>query len=131
MKKAGDYQVRLSDSEMSALMNTLSSNELLEFNPAAVRQAQTDSLRLNRGGAASAPVLVADSDPSVTTIEMRVRPATGGPSARAADVSKKISWTGLESDAKRFPDVAAIQKLAAAKQKLGAVIERGDLQRIQ
>lgn len=131
MKNAGNFQVQLSEAEMDAVMSSLSSTELLEFDPTAVHRAKDDSARLNRGGAASAAVLVADTDPSITTIEVRVRPtAAVGATARAADVSKKISWTGVESDAKRFPDVPAIQKLAAAKKRLGGLMERSDLQRI-
>lgn len=121
MKRAGDYEVRLSETEMNALISTLNVPELLQFDPAAVRDAKANSLRYNRGGAAGEPLLVQDTDPALTTIEMTVRPE------RAAVVSKKISWVGLESDARRFPDVPAIQKLAAAKQRLAALIERDDL----
>lgn len=131
MKNAGDFQVQLSEAEMDAVMSSLGSTEVLAFDPAAVRRAKDDSLRLNRGGAASEAVLVADTDPSITTIEVRVRPAAAaGAPARPAEVRKKISWTGVESDAKRFPDVPAIQKLAAAKKRLDGLRERPDLQRI-
>lgn len=130
MKNGGDYTAQLTDAEMSSLMGTVAADEVLQFDQAAVRQAKKDSLQLNRGGgAAGDKVLFEVTDPSVTTIEVRVRPGGGGgAAAQATEVTKTISWIGLETDAQQFPDIGAIQKLSAAKNRLRAVMERPDLQ---
>jgi hypothetical protein len=128
MKNAGDFKVQLSKAEMDGLISALVANGLLEFDPAAVQQAKRDALA-DRGGAAAA-VLEETTDPSITTIELRIRrnsSRTGGGAAGTTDVSKTVKWVGLEADAERFPNLAALRQLAAAQQRMRAVMERPDL----
>jgi hypothetical protein len=133
MSNGGDYAVQLSAAEMSSLIDTVAADELLQFDPAAVRQAKKDSVQFNRGGgAAGERVLFEVTDPSITTIEVRVRPAAvGGAAGQADEITKAISWSGLETDERQFPEISAIQKLSAAKNRLRAVMERRDLQRLE
>jgi hypothetical protein len=133
MKNGGDYAVQLSDAEMSSLIDTVAADELLQFDPVAVRQAKKDSMQFNRGGGATGErILFEVTDPSITTIEVRVRPAAdGGAAGQAPEITKAISWSGLEADEQQFPDIRAIQKLSAAKNRLRAVMERSDLQRLE
>jgi len=45
------------------------------------------------------------------------------------NIDKKISWHGLNSDAKKYPNIKAIQNLHAAKQDLEALMKRRDLKK--
>lgn len=135
-KDAGDFTTQLSQAEMDNLMASLVANGLMEFDPAAVQQAKRDSRQGDRGGGA-AEVLYESTDPSITTIELNVRRSgsgggTGGTGggAAGAEVSKTVRWSGLESDAQQFADIAALRKLDAAAQRFKALMERPDLQRL-
>jgi hypothetical protein len=131
-KDSGDYSTRLSPAEMDSLIASLVANGVLDFDPVAVKQAIREA-RLNRGSGAS-EVLTESTDPPITTIELRVRRSSTsatGTGGAAAEVAKTVRWAGLQNDAQQFADIAAIRKLAAASQRLEAVMQRADLQRIQ
>lgn len=130
-KDAGDFTAQLSAAEMDDLMAALVANGVLDFDAATVQQAKRDAARLKGGGAAT--VLSETTDPSITTIELRVGSNTTGAGGAAAaagnEVSKTVRWVGLQTDAQQYADIAAIRKLAAAAQRLQAVTQRPDLQR--
>jgi hypothetical protein len=96
-KNSGDFTAQLSQAEMDNLMAALVANGVLDFDPAAVKQAKRAASQ-NRGGG-GATVLSETSDPSVTTIELRVRPKTtssGGGSAATGsgkEISKTVRWS--------------------------------------
>jgi hypothetical protein len=115
MKRAGDYVVQLSPNELDALVASLVDDGLLDLDPQAVRSAQRQTLRLS-----AAPVLVVTADAPTTIIEIRT-----GRGAR------RIVWNGLREDARQYPNVSALQNLAAAEQRLRAVMERPDAQRVR
>lgn len=130
-KDAGDFTTRLSEAEMNNLMTTLVANGLLTFDAAAVKQSVREA-RQGRG-AGAAEVLSESTDPSITTIELRVRSNTAGTGGAPAagggqDVSKTVRWVGLEGDAQQYEDVAAIRNLGAAADRFKALMQRGDLQ---
>jgi hypothetical protein len=128
-RNPGDFKTKLSPAEMDNLMATLVANGLLDFDAAAVKQAVRDARQQRGGGAAE--VLTESTDPDVTTIELRVRRNTApgaGAGGGAAEVTKVVRWVGLKRDAQQFGEIAAIRKLAAASERMEAVMERPDLQ---
>ncbi len=128
-RDSGDFKTKLSQAEMDNLMATLVANGVLDFDAAAAKQAIRNARQQRGGGAAE--VLTESTDPDVTTIELRVRrnAAPGaGSGGGAAEVTKVVRWVGLRRDAQQFGEIAAIRKLAAASERMEAVMERPDLQ---
>lgn len=128
MKRAGDWERRLSRQELDALLASLAGNGVLDFDAPTVRAATraAEASTRARARAAGRPIaLVEVSDPSTTIIEMTVEryvPAT--PGARAAtDVAKRVAWTGLRTDAAEHPYVPALRGLADAERDLRTLRE--------
>jgi hypothetical protein len=132
MKRAGDYALQLSPQEMEGLMLSLiADKKILEFDEGAARRSKRDAAMALREG--SQPNLFAVLDDSTTVIELRMdryKPASEN-GQEFLNVDKKISWHGLRSDAEQYPNIEAIQNLAAVRQKLLSIMERRDLKRIQ
>jgi hypothetical protein len=128
MRRAGDFTLQLSRAEMRLLLASLVGRGVVEFDEAATRREKREvdaSLRAQRSE------LFAVADPSVTTVEIRLRRyAPGGAGGEARDVERRIRWRGLRSDARRYPAIRAIQDLAAVQRELRALMDREDLVRI-
>jgi hypothetical protein len=123
MKRAGEYTLQLGPQDLGALMRSLASRGLLEFDAVAVARRKAEAAR-------SRAQLFEVFDATTTEIELRVeryQPVPGAPELR--NVHKRLSWNGLRADAKRYPEVAELADLAAARQELGALMESPDLVR--
>ncbi len=121
MKRAGDYTLQLGPEELGALMRSLASRRLFEFDEAAVRQRKAEAAR-------SRAQLFEVFDATTIEIELRVeryQRVPGAPELR--NVHKRLAWHGLRADAKHYPEVAELVDLAAAHQELRALMERPDL----
>ena len=146
MRRAGDYELELNDADMPRLYDTLVS--VLNFDPLTTEEviqrmeadARAAAFRENR------PVPVSDwSDATTTIIEVDVRdrevgfePSTNaaGGKRRAYHVSDpiffalprfpadsvryphRVAWADLQNQAERFPQIDALQRLAAAERWL-------------
>jgi len=136
MKRAGDYEQRLTSAELDQLLRSLAGKGVLDFDATATRtatRASTAAAR-ERARAANAPVTVFEAvDASTTVIEVAVdRYQSGAPGAREVrNLAKRIAWTGLRADAQHHPDVAAIRDLASAEDELRALRERPGFQRVR
>lgn len=117
MKRAGDYTLQLSDSEMEALLSSLVSNGVLDFDEPAAR-ASTEELMV--AASAEQGEVTYRSDASVISIEVN-----------ANQVEGRVSWSDLPQDAIRFPQVEALKDLAAAHRELRQLMERTDLTRVE
>ncbi len=129
MARAGSYSIRLSGDEMNKLIHALVADGLLKFDSAKARATARDIGTLRRE---SQGVMHYVSDASTSVIELHlVRYASPGtPSLQAANVDKTIRWSGLQSDARIYPDHVAIQKLATAERRLRTLMERPDLVKV-
>jgi hypothetical protein len=131
-KRAGDYALQLSRQEMDDLIRSLiEDKQILEFDETAARRSKREAaIALPRE---PQPKLSAVLDDSLTIIELRLDryKAANGNGQELLNVDKKISWPGLRSDARQYPDIEAIQKLAATQQALLALTQRQDLKKIQ
>lgn len=126
MTRSGDYGIELSESEMTDLLNSLLVDGIIEFDPDSARliTRETDRLRREQEG-----ILHFVSDPSTTVMEINLVSYTppGKPQLQQSNLGKTIRWSGLQSDARQYPDHVAIQKLASAERSLAALMERSDL----
>ena len=124
MKRAGDYTLQLGPEELGALMRSLASRRLFEFDEAAIRQRKAEAAR-------SRAQLFEVFDATTIEIELRVeryQRVPGAPELR--NVHKRLTWHGLRADAKHYPEVAELVDLAAAHEELRALMERPDLVRV-
>ena len=130
MKRAGDYSFQLGREEMGGLLRSLIEKEVVEFDEAAARRGLRQAAAARR---ADPGELFAVSDDATTEIGLRLDrytpPAGRGP--ERLGVEKRISWHGLRAQARHYPGVAAIQKLAAARRELVALMEREDLAKVE
>lgn len=136
MKRAGDYEHRLTTAEVDALLQSLASKGVLDFDGPATRTAARSSLAAERqrARAANVPIQLFEAvDASTTVIEVAVdRYVAAAPGARAAqNVVARAVWTGLRTDAEQRHDVPALRDLAAAEQELRALRERPGFTRVR
>jgi len=110
MKRAGDHTTQLSAAELDGIMQSIAAKGLLAFDAAAVQRARDGASAARRAG--NAPVTVW-SEVDVTTIEVTV-----------AEGTRRVTWRGVREDARQFPEVAALQNLAALRAELGAIMDR-------
>jgi hypothetical protein len=130
MNRAGDYTFQLRRDEMEGLLRSLLEKEVVEFDEAATRRSVRETAAARRAGSGEFSAVF---DASTTEIGLRLSrytpPAGRGP--ERLGVEKRISWHGLRAHARRYPGVAAIQKLATARRELVALMEREDLAKIE
>jgi len=130
MKKAGEYTLELTQGEMNRLLRSLIASKVLEFDAQAVRRSK---LEIDAAAQSSQPTFYSESDAPTTIIEIRLTRYTpaGSFAQEISDVDKKVSWTGLGSDARRYPAVNEIQGLRAAEQELRALMKHQNLKKIK
>jgi hypothetical protein len=124
MLRAGDYTLRLAPAEMNALVHSMVSRGIAEFEEPAVRRRKADI-------EAQADVLIETFDAVMTQIELRLEryrpPGNAGP---GQPIHKRVAWSALRADAKRHPQITEIQDLAAAHRELWSLMERPDLVKV-
>ena len=132
--RAGEYQLQLRSEELESLLLSLLANGVATFEPAAVKRSKVAKLRLDWEAAVAAdepPELFMVADESTSIFELHIagyRPA--GAVLTQSEIHRTITWTGLATDATRFPEVEAIQRLRTAELELRALLERDSLRRI-
>ena len=126
MTRAGDYEIQLSDDEMTELLDTLIAGGFLEFDASEIRARlhEVDAQQRENDG-----VLRYVSDPSTSVFEMNLiaYALPGASGVQAVNVNKSIHWSGLQSAALQYPSESPIQNLANVEQTLRRLMERPDL----
>ena len=110
MKRAGDYRLRLSVAELETLVADTIANGLQEFDPALVREELAYKAAASNG---AGRVVSHETDHGFTVIEYRLPAAEN-----KGVVEGSARWTGLQSSARRYPDVNALQDLARIERRL-------------
>jgi len=130
MKKAGEYTLQLTQGDMNRLLWSLIAKKVLEFDAQTVRRSK---LETDAATESSQPTFYSESDAPTTAIEIRLTRYTpaGSFAQEILNVNKKVSWTGLGSDARRYPAISAIQGLRAAEQELRALMKHQNLKKIK
>jgi len=133
LKRAGDYKLQLSRTEMESLLASLIENGLMGFDPqTATRQkqeiAQHPTTGAQQSGAQGSVSKLVDGD--TTVIEIHLESYTAADGTTTTDWSKKISWYSLQWDAEEYRGVQTLQKLAAAERELLTLCDREDLVRV-
>jgi hypothetical protein len=123
MKRAGDYRLRLTPGQVTALVHSLTGKGLLDFDSASVRRSVADAGQARRRastlrGEPATQTFVADASTSIIELQVGAR-------------RNKLTWQGLREDARANPEVVALQNAAAAETELRALLERPDLERVR
>lgn len=119
MKRAGDYTAQLGAAELDRLLASLAEKGVTSFDETNARRARREAAAARRG---TGPVAEATGsvvlDASTSVIELDVG---GG--------RRSVSWSGLQEDARSYPEIAPIANLARAEAELRQLMKRSDLRR--
>jgi len=128
MKKAGDYEYRLSRSELNALLRSLSQDGVIDFDHAVVK-AERKHLQDQQHAAGELHYI---SDTTETIIDIRLDEYRRHPGTRhIRNLHKRFSWNNLEQDKQRFPQSNAIKGAAAGANRIHTLLDRPGMQRIR
>jgi len=128
MKNAGDYEYRLSQPELKALLRSLSQDGMMDFDDASAKteKKQMEDQERNAG------VLHAISDTTETLIEIRLNEYQRNPAAgRIMGFNKRFTWDNLEQDASQYPQSGAIKSAADGARRLHLMLEHPGMQRVK
>ncbi len=126
MARAGDYELQLTQAELTNLFDVLEGQGLRSFDPIQTSQDRDAAVAAD----AARGTLSTVTDRSETVIRIRGQVQGGALQASAADAFQEIRWDNVVTDAARFPGVAGVQSLNLAEQQLQQIVNRGDLQRL-
>jgi hypothetical protein len=124
LSKAGTYVAWIEPAKVTALVEKIARDGVLEFDAAAVRDAKRQVEK-------KSGILHYSSDPSLIEIEVRLAGYQAAGSLRMeTDVVRNVTWSGLRADVGRFKEIPAIQGLHATFVDLMSlaemVVEQGD-----
>jgi hypothetical protein len=122
MKKAGDYQLTLSQSELLTLVRSLAQDGIFDFDGKASQRykQQKDSQK-----AFSTGTLQHVSDTTKTVIDINLNSYQRSfADKRITNFSKTFIWDNLQQDAKRYTQSTAITRAAASARNLHLLLDR-------
>ncbi len=131
MKRAGDYEMQLTDAELQQLLNSLDQKGLINFDRSKVLQLKSQSAA--RIAASSGNNIVTTrSDDSRTRININLDAySTVFSRAPQTNIRQVVKWKNLRWDAQTYPDVAELQNAAAAEQVLRDLLTHRNLVKIK
>ena len=144
MKRAGDYEMILEEDALNELLQSFAQEKIPELNVNDIlvdkKSKQLQSKSLGR------PELYAVFDASITTFDMNFESYRNNASTQnnnseqvgllgseyeVFNLEKKIEWKGIRTDAKRFPNIKAIQNLQAAQKMMLDIAENEQLTKVE
>jgi len=114
MKRAGDYQLQLSDAELQNLLTTLDNAGLLSLTAQAGESVQS---QINATAAGQA--LHEVSDDTKTIIETHVSRIS--PKLKSGQINNRVVMSNVEAMALKHPGIPELRAMAAAEQHLQAL----------
>lgn len=129
MKRSGDYELWLNPKELNDLLISLSQDGILDFDPAVAR-SHKQQLETRRRVTNGTMFYVSDTTETIINIrldEYRRNSAYKG----VVNMRKRFSWKNLEHDARNYPESELIRRAMAGEQKLRALINRTDMQKLE
>lgn len=129
MKRAGDYEMRLSDAQLQALLSQLEQNQVLTFSPGRL----VSRIRsLKQALIQSTGVVTERSDNTNTKINVYLEnyvPATTG--VAQSNFRQSINWKNLDWQAKSLPSVTELTNIANAEKILRGYLNNPALIKIK
>lgn len=134
-RKAGDYSLILTENEIEEILQLISESGILNFDSKGIDRSKKayDTLVASRQILSPQPQTFSTiMDKSTTQVFYNVRGGStaAGKSIDSAVQSGQISYSGLQDDLIRYPEVLEIQGLANVEIWFEALIKRPNLQKI-
>jgi hypothetical protein len=118
--RKGDYELTLSRAELKELIASLVDNGLLEYDHDAVDIEKQAIMEVSGMGFYT-------SDADISSIEIELASYSPEGAATRYNVRKDILVSALQMEARHFPSIEPLGKLAAAERQLIKLIDRDDL----
>lgn len=129
MKRAGDYEMRLSDGQLQQLLTSLEQKSILNLNSEKVTQLKQQAV-LNR--IQQSKTLVERSDDTYSVIKVRLSnyiPASTG--VASSDFTHSVSLKNLKWSTRSYPDVPQLKSAAEAEDELSGYLVHPNLKKIK
>jgi hypothetical protein len=128
MKRAGDYELYISRTQLNDLLRQLADDGILDFDPAAVKQ---EKQQLEAARRAASGELFHRSDASDTHIIIKLAQyQRSAASPRINGLSRQFRWRNLYADARRYPQSTSLSRAANATAILQALCAHPGLQKL-
>jgi hypothetical protein len=123
MKRAGDYSLQLTRGELRELLDRVLEENFVDLDEATARRPLEPE-------ASEAGEFFAVHDEATSTIELNLDAyrAAGNRGVERRGVKRKVRYYALRAHARRHPQNASLQNLAAVQSELMALMERDDLE---
>lgn len=131
MKKAGDYEAKLSRSELETLLTRLATYGVFTSDTEAIAAALRQKQRAEAAVKTPGRVVTVRSESPVSVIRIRLDGYAPSGGEKSGPIDRTITWVGLQADAAQHPDVSELAALAAAERELIAMLDRSDLAKIE
>ena len=135
MKKAGDYELRLTSGEVKKILSTCAEKGVMTFDPHDIQRQmeEADARQRARRSAEGQPRMVSHrSEQELTRLEIHFQEVAPGGAGRSSQgqLHKTIACDALPSNARAYPSIAALGGLHEVVRSLRALCDRADLKRI-
>ena len=125
-KNAGDFEMRLSQQELVALLESLAENGLMELDTKKLKLQKQKADNENKEPGKFFHI----SDSVVTRIEINLKDYKSAKTKiRQTDFKKRIQLRNIEQDIKHYGDIEAVRKTDKNVSKLKSLLKREELKR--
>jgi len=129
MKRAGDYEMRLDDTELQQLIASLELKGLFNYNKKNVAQSKQQSRARQL---ATTPKAAIRSEDTYSVIKINLGSYMPANSRLATpNFKKELSLKNLKWDAKDYPDVIDLKNAASAEEQLKSFLNHPELIRLK
>lgn len=118
--RKGDYEMTLSRVDLDKLVASLVDNDVLEYDHEAVDIEKQAIMDVDEMGFYT-------SDADISSIEIELASYSPAEAATRYDVRKDILVSALQMEARHFPSIKSLGKLAAAERELIRLINSDEL----
>ena len=120
MKRAGDYEMQLDETELVSLLQSLSANGVIDFDEKKVKK----SIRAYKKQLHAKGQFYEVSDAVETSIDIRLDEyQKNASSAKMKNFKTNFKWKNLEQDASRYKNNPAISKANTSVSQLNALMK--------
>lgn len=123
MKRAGDYEMRLSDSELVTLLRELLQDGILDYDPATVAQQRKNIHQAKNS-------YYAESDVSRTELTLNIQGYVDNQLKQTVPLGKTtLRAKNIQSLSKKYPGIMQLQGIARAENRILNLLSDSRLQR--
>lgn len=125
MKKAGDYEFWLSDTELDDLLSSMNNDGLMDYSSPLLEQQYAEALEVQQ----DSYDLFEISDQTTTIIRFNINRSVNANSSET--INKELKWQSLEQIPQGLSNHPVLNDINRAETKIKALLDREDLIKIQ